>query len=322
MQLSDEKKIWMYSIMMKIRRFEEKLDELVMTGKLSGFVHLCIGQEAIAAGVCATLKERDYITSHHRGHGHLIAKGGKTDIMMAELFAKTSGYCKGKGGSIHLASMDLGILGANGIVGGGLPLGVGAGLAAQYREGDDVSVIFFGDGASNQGTVHESMNLAATWKLPVVFVAENNEMGELLCREKHQCVKNIADRAVAYDMPGVAIDGNDVIAVYETTAEAVQRARTGNGPTLVECKTFRIAGHFVGDPQVCREKDDIECWKSADKDPILRFENKILEAGVLQQTDVDKIRQDVEDEIAAAVKFAQDAPLPETEALLADVYAD
>jgi len=321
MQLTDEKKVWMYTTMLKIRRFEEKLEELVMTGRMSGFVHLCIGQEAIAACVCAILKESDYIASHHRGHGHLIAKGGETNLMMAELFAKTSGYCKGKGGSIHLANMDLGILGANGIVGGGLPLGVGAGLAAQYKGVDDVSVVFFGDGASNQGTVHESMNLAATWKLPVVFVVENNEMGEFLCRENHQCVGNVADRAAAYDMPGVVIDGNDVMAVYEATAEAVKRARAGHGPTLVECKTFRIAGHFVGDPQVCRDKDEIECWKAADKDPILRFENAILESGVLRQADVDKIRQDVDDEIAAAVEYAEAAPLPEPQDLLTDVYA-
>jgi len=232
--------------MLRIRRFEERIEGLVFEGKLSGFVHLYVGEEAIATGVCAALSGSDYITSTHRGHGHLIAKGGDLNLMMAELFGKQTGYCKGKGGSMHIADLDLGILGANGIVGGGPPLAVGAGLSSWYRDSGQVCICFFGDGASNQGTTHEAMNLASLLKLPVVFVAENNQFAEYTRQSRHQNIESIAERAAAYGMPGIVVDGNDLPAVYEATEEAVARAKDGKGPTLMECVTFRIKGHYVG----------------------------------------------------------------------------
>ena len=252
MNLPEKTLMNMYSTMLKIRMFEEKIEEYVLMGKLSGFVHLYIGEEAVAAGVCSVLKETDYITSTHRGHGHLIAKGGDVKLMMAELFGKNTGYCKGKGGSMHIADLDLCILGANGIVGGGPPLATGAALASWYKNSGNVSVCFFGDGASNQGTTHEAMNLASVLKLPVVFVAENNGYGEFTIQSRHQNIESVAERAAAYDIPGVIVDGNDVLAVYEASKEAVNRAREGKGPTLLECKTYRIKGHFVGDPELYR----------------------------------------------------------------------
>jgi TPP-dependent pyruvate/acetoin dehydrogenase alpha subunit len=242
MDVSKEKMVEMYMIMNKIRMFETRVSELFAAGKIPGFVHLYAGEEAIATGVCANLRGSDYITSTHRGHGHLIAKGGDVKFMMAELFGKQSGYCKGKGGSMHIADVDLGILGANGIVGAGPPLATGAALACQYQGKESVAVCFFGDGASNQGTTHEAMNLATCWKLPVVFVAENNMYGISSCTVNSMCVPNIADRAGAYDMPGIVVDGNDVMAVYEAASEAIERARQGQGPSLIECKTYRHRG--------------------------------------------------------------------------------
>ena len=230
--MSHDKEIMvkMYTTMNKIRMFESMLQEYFAAGKIPGFVHLYLGEEAVAVGACACLTDRDSITSTHRGHGHLIAKGGDLKLMMAEIFGKSTGYCKGKGGSMHIADVDLGILGANGIVGGGGPLATGAALAAKYRKTQDVTVCFFGDGASNQGTTQESLNLASAWKLPVVFVNENNGYGISCPQCKSMAVTDIADRAAAYDMPGVVVDGNDVLAVHEAVGEAVKRARRGEGP--------------------------------------------------------------------------------------------
>jgi len=322
MQLSKKKMIEMYETMVRIRRFEETVGELTTSGTISGFVHLCIGQEAIAAGVCATLKDTDYITSNHRGHGHMIAKGGEPEKMMAELFAKANGYCKGKGGSMHIANMDIGILGANGIVGGGPPLAVGAALTSQYKDLGKVSVCFFGDGASNQGTVHESMNLASVWNLPVVFIVENNGYGEFTCQAAHQCIQDVADRAPGYGIPGIVVDGNDVVAVWEAASKAIARARSGKGPSLVECKTFRIAGHFEGDPQFYRDKDEIKEWQRPDKDPILRFEINLLDNGVITKKIAEKIREAAKLEIERAVETAKSGPYPDPVELMADVYAD
>ena len=322
MRISNKKMVEMYSTMVKIRRFEESIEELTASGTITGFVHLCIGQEAIAAGVCGTLKDTDYITSHHRGHGHLIAKGGKTDLMMAELFAKQSGYCKGKGGSMHIADMDLGILGANGIVGGGPPLACGAALASQYKNTDDVTVCFFGDGAANEGTIHESMNLASIWSLPVIFVVENNGYGEFMSQKDHMRIENIADRASGYNMPAEIVDGNDLIAVYTAASKAVRQARGGKGPVMIECKTFRIAGHFVGDPESYRDKQTVKKWRKAEKDPISRFEKILLEKKILPKSNIKKIRQDVHTEIEQSVEFAKSCPDPNIEDLLEDVYAD
>ncbi|MBE9503702.1 MAG: thiamine pyrophosphate-dependent dehydrogenase E1 component subunit alpha, partial [Proteobacteria bacterium] len=260
----------------------------------------------------------DYITSTHRGHGHLISKGGDIKLMMAELFGKKTGYCKGKGGSMHIADVELGILGANGIVGGGPPLAAGAALAVQYQGKDDVAVCFFGDGAANQGTTHEGMNLATCWKLPVVFVNENNMYGISSCTINSMCVADIADRAAAYDMPGVVVDGNDVMAVYEVASEAVKRAREGKGPSLIECKTYRHRGHFEGDPCVYRNKEELQEWK--EKDPIPQFEKKLLDMEVLTQKKVEEIKSSLEKELAEATSFAEESPFPDVSEVTEDVY--
>ena len=322
MDLSNEKMNEMYKTMLKIRFFEESLNKLTASGTVSGFVHLYIGEEAVAAGVCATLRDSDYITSTHRGHGHLIAKGGKTDLMMAELFAKRTGYCMGKGGSMHIADIELGILGANGIVGGGPPLAVGAALAAQYNDTDNVCACFFGDGASNQGTVHEAMNLASLWKLPVIFVVENNGYAEMTSQAGHQVVIDVADRGYGYKIPAVVVDGNDIMAVYEATSEAVLKARKGEGPAIIECKTYRHSGHYVGDPEVYRDKDEVESWKRPEKDPIVRFENLLLEKKILNKEEVEKIKSAVGDEIDKAVAFAEQSPHPDPNDLMVNVYAE
>ena len=318
MTLTNEEMIGMYTTMTKIRMFEGRVAEYFADGKIPGFVHLYVGEEAVAAGVCATLRDTDYITSTHRGHGHLISKGGDIKLMMAELFGKKTGYCKGKGGSMHIADVELGILGANGIVGGGPPLAAGAALAVQYQGKDDVAVCFFGDGAANQGTTHEAMNLATCWKLPVVFVNENNMYGISSCTINSMCVADIADRASAYDMPGVVVDGNDVMAVYEVASEAVKRAREDKGPSLIECKTYRHRGHFEGDPCVYRNKEELQEWKG--KDPIPRFEKRLLEMEVLTQEKIEEIKGSVEKELAEATSFAEESPFPDVSEVTEDVY--
>ena len=321
MPIPKKKMIEMYTTMVRIRLFESKVSELFAANKIPGVVHLYIGEEAVATGVCATLRDTDYITSTHRGHGHLLAKGGDVKLMLAEVFGKKTGYCKGKGGSMHIADIDLGILGANGIVGGGPPLAAGAGLSAQYKGTDDVAVCFFGDGASNQGTTHEAMNLAACWKLPVVFVNENNMYGLSSCTLNTMCVADVADRAAAFGIPGVVVDGNDVIAVYEAAVEAVKRARKGQGPTLVECKTYRHRGHTEGDPGTAyRSKDEIEEWKK--KDPIPRFEKKLLQGKVLTKKKMESIKAALTEELEAGEQFAEESPYPETSDITTDVYVD
>lgn len=319
MSLSEEKLLQMYTTMVRIREFESKVQEFFAAGKIPGFVHLYIGEEAVATGTCAVLRPADYITSTHRGHGHLIAKGGDLKKMMAELFGKRTGYCKGKGGSMHIADVDLGILGANGIVGGGGPIANGAALAAQYRGTDQVAVCFFGDGASNQGTTQEAMNLASAWKLPVVFVNENNGYGISCPTCKSMAVADIADRAAAYDMPGVVVDGNDVMAVYEAVAEAVDRARKGNGPSLIECKTYRWCGHFEGDACTYRDEEELRTWKA--KDPVARFREKLMDQGILTEDRDRKIRETIAQELQEAIRFAEESPLPAPEEVLEDVYA-
>jgi len=320
MSISKKKMIELYTTMVKIRLFESKVSELFAANKIPGIVHLYIGEEAVATGVCATLRDTDYITSTHRGHGHLLAKGGDIKRMLAELFGKKTGYCKGKGGSMHIADIDLGILGANGIVGGGPPLAVGAGLAAQYRETDGVSVSFFGDGASNQGTTHEAMNLAACWKLPVIFVNENNMYGLSSCTDKTMCIADVADRAPAFGIPGVVVDGNDVIAVYEVASEAVKRARKGQGPTLIECKTYRHHGHTEGDPGTAyRSKEEVEEWKA--KDPIPRFEKNLLEMNVLTRKKTDAVKAALTKELEEGEAFAEKSDYPDLGEIVLDVYA-
>ena len=309
MDISKEQMVDMYTNMNKIRMFEIRVSELFAAGKIPGFVHLSVGQEAVPTGVCANLLDSDYITSTHRGHGHLISKGGDVKFMMAELLGKKTGYCKGKGGSMHIADVDLRILGMNGIVGAGPPLAAGAALACQYLGTDNVAVCFFGDGASNQGTTHEAMNLATCWKLPVVFLAENNMYGISSCTINSMCVPNIADRASAYDMPGIVVDGNDVMAVHEAAGEAIKRARQGQGPSLIECKTYRHRGHFEGDACVYRRKEELEEWK--EKDPIPRFEKKLLDLGVLTPEKIQEIKSSIKNQLEDAERFAEESPYPD-----------
>jgi pyruvate dehydrogenase E1 component alpha subunit len=319
MDIPKEKLIDMYRIMLRIRTFEERAAKEFAAGRIGGFVHLYSGEEAVATGACSTLRPDDYITSTHRGHGHVIAKGGKTDRMMAELFGKKTGYCKGKGGSMHIADVDSGVLGANGIVGAGIPIAGGAALAAQMKETDQVTLCFFSDGASNTTRFHEGVNLASIWNLPIVYVIENNGYAQTTPVSYSCRVANIADRAAAYGIPGVTVDGNDVLAVYEAVAKAVARARKGEGPTIVECKTYRYRGHFEGDPSEYKPKKEVEEWRR--KDPIPRFRKKLVDTGVLTEKGADRIEQEINEEIEQAVKFAEESPLPEPEQTLEDVFA-
>jgi len=321
MDLSRDQKLGLYKKMIEIRLFEEKIQDLYARGSIPGSVHLYIGQEAIAAGVCAHLRKEDYITSTHRGHGHLIAKGADLKYMMAELFGRKTGYCKGKGGSMHIADFDLGILGSNGIAGGGIPIAVGAGLSSKMRGTDQVTICFFGDGASNNGTFHEGLNFASVHRLPVVFICENNLYGISVSQKQHQAIKDISIRSVAYNMPGITIDGNDVLAVYQTSGEAIQRARAGEGPTLVEYKTYRWRGHYEGDPNQGRRYrtlEEIQMWMK--KCPIKRFEAKLAKEKVLNKKKVMDIWKEVEKKIEEAVAFANQSPFPDPGDIFEDVY--
>jgi len=309
-----------YRKMVAVRVFEETAADLFLKGQLPGFLHSYIGEEAVAAGVCAHLTPQDMITSTHRGHGHAVAKGARLDMMMAELFAKKTGYCHGKGGSMHIADLDLGILGANGIVGAGVPIATGAGLALKLKGSDRVTVAFFGDGGSNTGAFHEGVNMAAVWNLPVVFVCENNQYAESTPRDVHQRIKDVAQRAMAYDIPGVVADGMDVFDVYQKTGEAIDRARTGGGPTLVEAKTYRFMGHYVGDPQTYRSKDEVEQWKK--RDPIAMFRKRVVEEGKIPAADLDAIDAAIAKEMEQAVEFARQSPEPEIEAALQDIFTE
>ncbi len=317
-EISRDKLLWIYERMRLIRTFEDKVAELFAQGLLPGFVHLYAGEEAIAVGVCAHLTDRDYITSTHRGHGHCIAKGVEINAMMAELFGKVTGACKGKGGSMHIADVSKGMLGANGIVGGGGPLACGPALTAKVTGSDSVTVCFFGDGAAEQGTMHEAMNLAAIWKLPVIFVCENNLYAESTPWFYHCAAKDIADRGVAYNMPGVLVDGTDVFAVYEAAGEAVARARRGEGPTLIEARAFRYYGHFQGDPLTYRTKEEEEEYRR--RDPIDQFRRRVLERNLLTAAELDAIDGRAQEVVDAAVRFAQESPYPGPEELLTDVY--
>ncbi|HEX9898379.1 MAG TPA: thiamine pyrophosphate-dependent dehydrogenase E1 component subunit alpha [Candidatus Methylomirabilis sp.] len=309
-----------YRKMVAVRIFEETAADLFLKGQLPGFLHSYIGEEAVASGVCAHLTPQDMITSTHRGHGHAVAKGARLDMMMAELFAKKTGYCHGKGGSMHIADLDLGILGANGIVGAGVPIATGAGLALKLKGSDRVTVAFFGDGGSNTGAFHEGVNMAAVWNLPVVFVCENNQYAESTPRDVHQRIKDVAQRAMAYDIPGVVADGMDVFDVYQKTGEAIDRARTGGGPTLVEAKTYRFMGHYVGDPQTYRSKDEVEQWKK--RDPIAMFRKRVVEEGKITAAELDAIDAAIAKEMEQAVEFARQSPEPDIEAALQDIFTE
>ena len=309
-----------YRKMVLIRKFEMCASKLFAQNKLPGFLHLYVGEEAVATGVCSALEVTDYITSTHRGHGHLIAKGGDVKKMMAELFAKETGYCKGKGGSMHISDSDKGILGANGIVGAGIPIATGAAFASKYKGDGRVAVSFFGDGAANRGTFHEALNMAAAFKLPAVFVCENNLFAISVCARYHMAISDISDRAAAYGMPGYSIDGNDVELVYETTKAAVERARRGEGPTLIECKTWRHRGHYEGDPDDYRTAEEKAEWMQ--KDPIERLAKRLIEEGICTQAELDAIASDADKLLAEAIVEAEAAPVPSVSALMADIYKE
>ena len=310
----------LFRTMLKIRHFEKRVERLFLDGEIPGFVHLYIGEEAIAAGVCANLRKDDYITSTHRGHGHTIAKGADLKPMMAELFGKATGYCHGKGGSMHIADFSIGMLGANGVVGGGIPLAVGAALASKVKGSKQVAVAFFSDGATNRGTFHEGLNMASIWKLPVVFVCENNQWASTASSKEMLSVEDVAQRASAYAIPGITADGNDVLEVHRLSREAIERARNGDGPTLLEFKTFRIKGHFVGDPELYRRKEEVEEWMK--KEPIERFKKYLYENGYLAKEDEQLIENSILNEIEEAVEFARSSPFPVPEDALTDLFVD
>jgi acetoin:2,6-dichlorophenolindophenol oxidoreductase subunit alpha len=310
-----------YRTMVTIRQFETMAGDYFAAGQIPGFIHLSIGQEASSVGVCSCLRPDDYVASTHRGHGHMIAKGADLKRMVAELFGKATGYCKGKGGSMHIADFSIGILGCNGVVAGGLPLITGAGLSIKLRKSDQVAVVFFGDGASNRGPVHEAMNMAAIWDLPVIFVVENNQFASTTPQSYACAVGDICMRAAGYDMPGVAIDGNDVLAVREVTQEAVKRARAGEGPSLIENKTYRVRGHFEGDPQKYRDQAEVLTWKEK-KDPITRFEQVLIQNKILTKKKSQTIWDEVKAQLDAAVEFAKNSPFPKPEEALEDLFVN
>ena len=318
-ELSKEKLLWMYQKMVEIRKFDLKVDELFKKNMIWGTCHLYVGEEATAVGTCAALESDDYITSTHRGHGHCIAKGADIKRMMAELLGKETGYCKGRGGSMHIVDVSTGNLGANGIVGAGIPIATGAALASKRRKDGKVTVCFFGDGAVNVGPFHESLNMASIWKLPVVYVCENNQYAMSTSVQKATAVRDIAVRGQSYDMPGVVVDGNDVIAVFETVSEAVSRARRGDGPTLVESKTYRFFGHSKSDPRVYRSREEEQMWMA--KDQIPRLANLLKEKGMATEEELKSIDELVDKEMEEALEFALNSPLPKLEEIAKYVYA-
>lgn len=310
----------LYRTMVRIRTFETKTEQLFMAGEVPGFVHLSIGQEASAAGVCAALDTADYITSTHRGHGHTLAKGAPVNGMMAELFGRTEGLCHGRGGSMHIAEFSVGILGANAIVAGGLGIAAGAGLSAKLLGSGRITASFFGDGATARGPFHEALNLASVWQLPVVFVCENNGWGSTTRSAEALAVPAVADRAAAYAMPGVTVDGNDVFAVYSAARNAVQRARDGGGPTLLETETYRLRGHYVGDPTKYRDADELTSWN--ERDPLVFAARKLIALEWLDEARRQEIQREADAEIDAAVEFARDGTDPDPASVADYLYAE
>jgi pyruvate dehydrogenase E1 component alpha subunit len=317
-EIEKETLVYMYRKMLEIRRFEEKVWDLFGRNLVPGTLHLYMGEEATAVGVCANLEVDDYITSTHRGHGHCIAKGANLNKMMAEILGKKTGYCKGKGGSMHVADASVGILGATAVVGSAIPISVGAALSCKLRETRQVAACFFGDGASNNGTFHEALNLAAIWKLPVIFVCENNEYAMGTRISNVTAIENIADRAAGYGMPGIVVDGNDVVAVFKASKGAVEKARKEGGPTLIECKTYRHKGHSRFDPGKYRPPAEVEEWMG--RDPIPRFRKNLIRQGVLTKVESEEIDRTVIEAVEEAAEFAVGSPLPGPEEALEDVF--
>ena len=305
--------------MRRIRVSDERVGERARRGEVPGLLHLGVGEEAVSVGACAALRSEDKITSTHRAHGHFLAKGGSPKTLMAELYGKEAGCCRGKGGSMHLVDMNIGFLGANGVVGAGLPLAVGAALGARIKGEDWVVVCFFGDGANNEGAFHESLNLATVWNLPVVFLCENNQYGISQNILSQQKVANVADRAISYDLPSQIIDGNDVLAVFGAISKATDAARQGKGPTLVECITYRISGHYEGDPDAYRDLGEVAVWLQ--KDPIQRFQDLLLNKGVVLPEEMESLFRDVDATVDEAVTFAAGAPYPTPDKAEKHVFA-
>ncbi|MFK4284301.1 thiamine pyrophosphate-dependent dehydrogenase E1 component subunit alpha [Staphylococcus hominis] len=317
MKMEKEQARWIYKTMNEIRFFEEKVHKIFSDGQIPGFVHLYVGEEAVATGVMSQLTDDDYITSTHRGHGHAIAKGCDLNGMMAEIMGKRDGLGHGKGGSMHVAEIDKGMLGANGIVGGGFGLAIGASISIINQGKDNVAVCFFGDGAANEGTFHEGLNFASILNLPVIFVCENNQFAEGTTHDYASASETIAERASAYNMPGVRLDGMDVLEVYKATQEAVDRAKKGEGPTLIECDTYRKYGHFEGDEQKVKSPDD----RNADKNATVEFRKQAIEEGWLTEEEADDIENTAEQAVEDAVKFADESELPDEDSLYKDVFA-
>jgi len=302
--------IEMLEKIIRIRRFEERTIQLYKTGEIWGYLHPCIGQEAVPVGACQALGKQDYIISTHRGHGHCIARGADMNKMMAELFGKSTGYCRGRGGSMHIFDVELKILGENGIVGGGIPISVGAGLTCSMEGKGNVVVCFFGDGAANNGVFHEALNMSAIFKLPVIYVCENNMYAISMCSNDSVACRDIGKRSCAYDIPGYIIDGSDPVSVYETVCEAAVHAREGNGPSLIEAKTYRFYGHHPNDPAEYREKEEVEYHKNK-KDPLTNFKNRLLEKKIITPGEIKKIENKINSRIDKAVAFARKSPQPE-----------
>ena len=317
-----ERLLWLYQAMLRIRAFDERIVLLFSAGKIAGALHSYVGEEAVAAGVGVNLRPSDYIVSTHRGHGHLLAKGGDMNRMMAELFGKVDGYCRGKGGSMHITDVSLGILGANGIVGAGVPIATGAGTGIRLQGTDQVVVCFFGDGAANIGTFHEGINLAATWNLPVVFVCENNQYAQFTPQRLHSRVADVYRKAEAYGIPGLLVDGNDAAEVAAVSAAAIDQARRGQGPILIEAKTFRWYGHAINNPAsaIGRDESEIVAWKA--KDPIPRLAGKLLANAFASKAELHAIHVAVAAELDQSIRFAEASPSPAPEDALRDVYTE
>ena len=319
MPLSPADLLGLYRSMVRIRAFEERANTEWHAGNVPGHLHLYSGQEATAVGVIANLRLDDFVVGTHRGHGHVMAKGGDSKRMMAEVWGKAGGYCKGKGGSMHMADASLGILGSNGIVGASLPIATGVGLACQYQGTDRVCACFFGDGASDRGTFHESLDLASVWNLPVIYVCENNSFAVSTHADEHMNIADVAVRAAGYGMPGMVVDGNDVVAVWQVTAEAVARARAGGGPCLIECKTWRRHGHFTGDPAEYRDNDTHQDWLK--NDPLIRCAELLVLESWATTDELDRIRLEAQAEMDAAVEYSRNSPWPTLDELTTGVYA-
>ena len=318
-ELPKEKLIWLLEKMCEIRYFEEKAEDLYIRGLVHGTMHLSIGQEAGSVGSIATLAPEDLIIHHHRGHGHTIAKGADLTLMFAEFLGKESGYCRGRGGSMHIADIPGGNLGATGVVGGGIPTAVGIALALQMRKTHQVLLSYFGDGASNEGEFHESLNMASVWKLPVIFICDNNQYGMSMHVNRAMNIDQISKRAISYGIPGFSVDGNDVLAVYETVEGAVAHARNGHGPSLIDCQSYRWRGHSKSDRNLYRTSEEINDWKT--KCPIRRFKAVLVDAKILSKAEVDEIEQKVKEVIDAAAEEAKHLPDPSPENMEDEVYA-